>query len=307
MLNVVPVELTQIKYEDGVAEAKVLVELTKNNLWRIAEISYRLEPKYGAKTIKNFAESIGLAERTIREYRRVFETYKNEYQNGSRLPFWPAQELLAVPDAAKIIAAYPAITKREARAVAKDPKLQEKITSQPEKTDEEIKKLIADAVENARLAEQKLTNQKINEALEKAKAEAGTSSNEELLQTTRLLEAAKKERQEIAEHAAELWQNNVDLLDDNKRLRHGKDIPSFRRQIGLLSNQISEFIQNDPLANILLELEEAKENLLPEDLEKLDQFIDELVRLSERAKKWATRVTPTNDQWAYHKQQVKGE
>lgn len=114
----VPVQSSGLNYEQAVEEAKVIVSRVQKDLWRLAEIAFSLEPKYGDLTLARFAEEVGLSYRTIRAYRQIYEKFKDT--KWQRLPFWTAAELVTVPNAEQVIEENPKITRQEARAIAKE-------------------------------------------------------------------------------------------------------------------------------------------------------------------------------------------
>jgi hypothetical protein len=107
-----------ITFDAGVKEAKGIIASQQKDIWRMAEIVYRLEPKYGEKTLAKFANAVDLEERTIRKYRQVWEKFG---QNGLRGPFSSLVELtaLSTEEVKEIIHKDPKITKRKAAVIAK--------------------------------------------------------------------------------------------------------------------------------------------------------------------------------------------
>jgi hypothetical protein len=141
-----------MKYEKAVKEARAIIGLVEKDLWRLAQIAYELEPKYGEQTLARFADDIGLSFSTIRYYRLTYERFGQD-QNVGRPPFWTAKELLSVPYAARIIEQYPDITRQEARTFAKEYReLSEEEKEELNKEREEGHKVFEELFEEIRAA-----------------------------------------------------------------------------------------------------------------------------------------------------------
>ena len=95
----------------------MLASVSKN-LWRLAELAAKLEPKYGEQTLAKFAEEIGLSYKTIENYRRVYRRFGQSQLSG-RPDISTLERLIAVPHAEEIIKRHPNITQRQARELAK--------------------------------------------------------------------------------------------------------------------------------------------------------------------------------------------
>jgi hypothetical protein len=142
-----------MKYEKAVKEARTIVGRVEKDLWRLAQIAYELEPKYGEQTLARFADDIGLSFSTVRYYKRVYERFGHTDQNVGYPPFWTAKELLSVPYAAQIIEQYPDITQPEARTFAKEYReLSEEEKEELKKEREEGHKMFEELFEQIRAA-----------------------------------------------------------------------------------------------------------------------------------------------------------
>lgn len=110
-----------IPYAKGVAEAKRIVASIAKNMWRLAEITAKLEPKYGDKTLERFAKDVGLTLRTLRKYRQTYLRFGSS-KGGCAPHFSILEKLVSVPDAEKIIERHPKLTYRQAKEIARRPR-----------------------------------------------------------------------------------------------------------------------------------------------------------------------------------------
>jgi transposase len=118
------------------------------------------------------------------------------------------------------------------------------------------------------------------------------------------LKDKEEEIKQLKEHINVIHLKISDITRENSDLKSGKLTPNFRGQLRVMNSSVAALIQADTLVKMLIELEEAKENLeFDHDMEGLEALIQELNSLSNRAKKWAERITPVNDRWVYRKQQ----
>jgi hypothetical protein len=101
-----------IKYEVAVTEFKALRDGTDGNIWRMAEIAYAVEPKYGDATLQRLAVDVGLAHNTLQHYRTTVEAWPERWV---RPHFSVARTLTSHPDRHTLIAQKPDMTKREAK------------------------------------------------------------------------------------------------------------------------------------------------------------------------------------------------
>ena len=106
-----------INFDAAVAEGKQIVAAGESNAWRLAEIAYQVEPRYGDKTLTKLAKAIGgIAACTLERRRYVYRKWKEEIPAAPPESFAVAQELSPYPElAAQIIKAKPSVTSREAR------------------------------------------------------------------------------------------------------------------------------------------------------------------------------------------------
>jgi hypothetical protein len=110
-----------INFDEVVSELKQIVDKGERDNWRLGELAYRVEPRYGDKTLAKLAkENGGIAECTLRRRRNVYQAWKIEIQAATPESFSVAQELQAHPERGKIIEEKPRITTREARQKMRD-------------------------------------------------------------------------------------------------------------------------------------------------------------------------------------------
>src|SRR5262245_24361617 len=149
-----PVELPppECKFEDAVALGKELVadlQFHQKHIqsceWRLGELSDRLEPRYGDRTLARFAEEIGLPLDTVNRCRSVYRAYPAEIR-GTSPTFGVAQALQAHPDRVSILKAEPDITVREARTKARA----HRATKDPDWRVNETRRWFCQAVNHAR-------------------------------------------------------------------------------------------------------------------------------------------------------------
>jgi hypothetical protein len=88
--------------------------------WKLGELADRLEPKYGKKTLANFASEIGLIADRLNRCRHVYRAWKDIRKKGTSPKFGVAQALAAHPLRDSIIKDFPKLTVREARTFMRD-------------------------------------------------------------------------------------------------------------------------------------------------------------------------------------------
>ena len=116
-----------INFDEVVSELKQIVDHGERDNWRLGELAYRVEPRYGDKTLAKLAKENGdIAECTLRRRRNVYQAWRIEIRAAPPESFSVAQELQAHPDRAQIIKDKPNITTREARKKAQAWKEQKK-------------------------------------------------------------------------------------------------------------------------------------------------------------------------------------
>jgi hypothetical protein len=139
------------------------------------------------------------------------------------------------------------------------------------------------------------SKQSENERIEQAKAKVRTEAQERINQIT-------------AEFQKRIHSLETAIVDLNNKKRKEQDLsekiePNFRPQNIKISEALVFLIQHDNLAKMLSDLEVLKDNVTSEtDAESLRKVIHGLISLSERAKSWAKRITPTNNRWKYEVQ-----
>jgi hypothetical protein len=107
-----------LNFDEVAAELKQIVARGSSDAWRIAELAYLVEPKYGDQTLVKLAKKIGggIAACALERRRRVFRAWK-QIPAAPPKSFAVAQELETLPPevAAQIITDKPDISSREAR------------------------------------------------------------------------------------------------------------------------------------------------------------------------------------------------
>jgi hypothetical protein len=108
-----------IPYDKAVAEGKAIVGRLEGNCWRLADLANQIEPKYGADTIGQFANAIGMNPGTITTYRSIARAWP---ESSRRLSFSVSQALVSLPpsDREMVIHENPLITIRDARKLVKE-------------------------------------------------------------------------------------------------------------------------------------------------------------------------------------------
>ena len=131
---------TTIPYDEGVTEAREILTRAERDLWRLAEIAFKLEPVHKEATTQRFADDIGLALRTVQNYRQTYKIWQIPYENqrvdeirrGRRiLPLMVARELNAHPDRETLWHENPDLTHEKARELAKGAKPKKPKTKKP--------------------------------------------------------------------------------------------------------------------------------------------------------------------------------
>jgi hypothetical protein len=112
-----------IKFEDVVTELKQIVDHGERDNWRLGELAYRVEPRYGDKTLAKLAkENGGIAECSLRRRRNVYEAWFVKIRAAPPESFAVAQELAAHPERGRIIRRKAA--HQDARSAPEDARLQ---------------------------------------------------------------------------------------------------------------------------------------------------------------------------------------
>lgn len=104
-----------IDYDEAVHEGQQLLQRIENTQLRLGEIAHRVEPRYGDQTLARFAEAIGIDPESLKRYRSVYRAWADIRAPGPILTYAVARELAGHPDREAIVAAQPAITKRQAQ------------------------------------------------------------------------------------------------------------------------------------------------------------------------------------------------
>jgi hypothetical protein len=139
-----------LDYDAAVAEAKQIIATEQSGHWRLGELAAQVETQYGKKTLKKFAEDIGVAKCTLERLRSVWRAW--EPIPAAPPKFYSiAQALQDHPNRGKIIEERPNITTREARDLMRehrqgDQKQKEANTDWPLN---EYRKWFVDAVKHA--------------------------------------------------------------------------------------------------------------------------------------------------------------
>jgi hypothetical protein len=94
-------------------------QVAHGSQWFIAALSNEWVRRYDDTTLADFADRIGVAHQTIRTWRSVFTAWK-DFPGFTGLRFSIAQELAPREDRFELIKADPAMTAREARALARE-------------------------------------------------------------------------------------------------------------------------------------------------------------------------------------------
>jgi hypothetical protein len=114
----------EISYDDkAIAKGKRLAAILKTGdeaEWKLGELADRLEPKYGKKTLANFASEIGLTADRLNRCRHVYRKWKDLRKKGTSPKFGVLQALAAHPLRDTIIKELPKLTVREARTFMRD-------------------------------------------------------------------------------------------------------------------------------------------------------------------------------------------
>jgi hypothetical protein len=144
----------QINFDDAVTEIKQIIAHQERDNWRLGEVAYHVEPRYGQNTLAKLAKANGgIAECTLRRRRNTYEAWFVKIRAAPPESFSVAQELQAHPDRAQIIAREPNITTRRARKLMREYKQNEK-RADPDARSKEYHKWFNDAVNLANEAKQ---------------------------------------------------------------------------------------------------------------------------------------------------------
>ena len=110
---------TTIPYDAAVTEVRDLFTRAERDLWRIAEIVARLEPKHGEGTLKKFAAEIGRKYGMVRLYKETYLAWHPIFENVNQLTFLPltvASPLNEYPDKKRILE-RPKLTQKQAKDI----------------------------------------------------------------------------------------------------------------------------------------------------------------------------------------------
>jgi hypothetical protein len=132
-------------WADAISEGKAIVARAEIDQMRLGELADEVEPKYGSKTLANFAVEIGVAACTLKRRRDVFRAWK-EISAPARLSFSVRQELATHPKRAEIVAEHPDLTKREARALMSELRGNQKPKAPKDSAQDHDKRTLAELV-----------------------------------------------------------------------------------------------------------------------------------------------------------------
>jgi chemotaxis protein histidine kinase CheA len=205
--------------------------------------------------------------------------------------------------------------KAEAKAEAKAGE-DERITEALTKAEQALAKELQES--KARVERAMLAVKKANEDIAAVKLDAANKQQAAIATIDTKLKAAEKElatikkngqnksNQAYIDKIAQLEASVDNLINERATLRNRlshKGPPEFGTQINAVTNLLTLYLQNDDIVSKLHELVHAKEDItLESDIVCLERLIQELVALSQRSQLWTTRLTPTNDRWAYRQQ-----
>jgi hypothetical protein len=110
-----------INFDHVVTELKQIVARGSLDAWRVAELAFKVEPKYGDKTLVKLAKQLGggIAACTLERRRSVFQAWKDSGV-AAGISFAVAQELAPHPERVRIIAGKPNMGSREARKLMRE-------------------------------------------------------------------------------------------------------------------------------------------------------------------------------------------
>lgn len=103
-----------ISWDDAIAEGAQLVRNMEQSQMRLGQIADELEPKYGDATLARYAQEMKINANTLQNYRSVYRTWHEDPRAKEFPKFSVAKALVRHPDRAKIVAADPDITERQA-------------------------------------------------------------------------------------------------------------------------------------------------------------------------------------------------
>jgi hypothetical protein len=107
-------EQMTISWDDAVKEGMQLVQRIEQSQMRLGQIADELEPKYGDSTLTRYAQEMKINANTLQNYRSVYRTWHEDPRAKEFPKFSVAKALVRHPDRAKIVAADPNITERQA-------------------------------------------------------------------------------------------------------------------------------------------------------------------------------------------------
>jgi hypothetical protein len=134
-----------IPYDKAVREGKEIIleiEAAERGQLRLGELAYKLDKKYGDRTLAKFAAEIGVAKCTLDRYQTVYRAWEGKLALGPiSTSYAVLRELQTHPDREQIIRKNPSITKREAHERMRDLKgtAKEKLEQEQEQEDEWLK------------------------------------------------------------------------------------------------------------------------------------------------------------------------
>jgi len=162
---------TTIPYDAAVTEVRDLFTRAERDLWRIAEIVARLEPKHGEGTLKKFAAEIGRKYGMVRLYKETYLAWHPIFENVNQLTFLPltvASPLNEYPDKKRILE-RPKLTQKQAKDIMAqyeqahpDPSKKPKPDPKPKPPREALERALA-AIDRRRAAGEPVTRALIEE------------------------------------------------------------------------------------------------------------------------------------------------
>jgi hypothetical protein len=108
-----------ISWDEAVEEGMRLVENLEANQMRIGEIADRIDPKYGERTLSQYAQVLKKSVNTLQNYRSVYRTWHEDSKVKHVQKFSVAKALVKHPNRVTIVEERPGITEREAQLATK--------------------------------------------------------------------------------------------------------------------------------------------------------------------------------------------
>jgi len=140
-----------VEFHAAVIEGKQIlkeIEKAERGQLRLGELADRLEPKYGDRTLAQFAKELDIAQCTLARYRDVYRAWANanicapgrksspSYNTEPSPSYAALRELATHPEREEIIQQNPKITKREARDLMREHKKQSQGVEEAEQADD---------------------------------------------------------------------------------------------------------------------------------------------------------------------------